>query len=102
MAVAARILAGLFILIAVLAVVTDVTRSNAAHTVVITSLLEHWGKLAPHGLAAAQASARRIPLLWDYMLRPVLLIPGWGLFGALGVLFAYLGRRRTKVNVFAN
>lgn len=102
MALAARILAGLFLLIAILAAVTDVTRSNAAHAVVITTLLDHWRALAPQGLAAAQASARRVPLLWDFVIRPPLLIPAWGLFGALGLLLAWLGRRRSKVNVFAN
>lgn len=102
MAVAARILAGLFLLIAILAAVTDVTRSNAAHGAVITSLLDHWRALAPQGLAAAQASARRVPLLWEVVIRPPLLIPAWGLFGALGLLFAWLGRLRSKVNIFAN
>lgn len=102
MALVARIFAGLFMLIAILAAVTDVTRSNAAHAVVITTLLDHWRALAPQGLAAAQASARRVPLLWDFVIRPPLLIPAWGLFGVLGLLLAWLGRRRSKVNVFAN
>jgi len=102
MAVAARILAGLLLLIAVLAAVTDVTRSNAANSVVITPMLDHWRAFAPQGFAAAQASARRIPLLWDYVIRPPLLVPAWGFFAALGLLFAYLGRRRHKVNIFAN
>lgn len=102
MAVAARIFAGLFLLVAILAVVTDVTRSSAAHAVVVTSLLDHWRALAPQGLAAAQASARRVPLLWDAVIRPPLLVPAWGLFGVLGLLFAWLGRRRSKVNIFAN
>lgn len=102
MAVVARLLAGLFLLIAILAAVTDLTRSNAAHAVVITSLLEHWRALAPQGLAAAQASARRVPLLWDFVIRPPLLIPAWAFFAVLGLLFAWLGRRRSKVNIFAN
>lgn len=102
MALAARILAGLFLLIALFAIVTDVTRSNAAHAVVITSLLDHWRALAPQGLAAAQASARRVPLLWEVVIRPPLLVPAWALFGGIGLLFAWFGRRRTKVNIFAN
>lgn len=102
MAVAARILAGLFLLIAVLAIVTDVTRSNAAQSVVFTSLLDHWRAMAPQSLAAAQASARRVPLLWEAVIRPPLLVPVWGLFGVLGLLFAWLGRRRSKINIFAN
>jgi hypothetical protein len=102
MALTCRILAGLFLLFAMVAVVTDVTRSSAAHALVITSLLEHWRTLAPQGLAAAQASARRVPLLWEVVIRPPLLIPAWALFGGLGLLFAWFGRRRTKVNIFAN
>lgn len=102
MARAARFLAWVCLLIAALAAITDLTRSSAQDAVVVTSALEHWRQLAPQLLAAAQASLRRIPLFWDLVLRPPLLLPAWALFGLIGLVFAVLGRRRKTVNIFAN
>ncbi len=42
------------------------------------------------------------PLVWDPGFVTVLQLPAWGLFGLVGVLFAYAGRRRREVNIFAN
>ena len=42
------------------------------------------------------------PLVWETAVRPLLLLPAWALFGGLGFLLAYIGRRRRRVNVFAN
>lgn len=102
MGAAVRLFAWFFFLLGVLAVVTDVTRSLAAHTTVITSLLEHWSKLAPVSLASVQAGARRVPFLWDHALRPLLSLPAWGFALVLAAGLGYLGRRRRAVNVFAN
>ncbi len=97
-----RVLAVIFLLVAVLAAVTDVTYSMAGNRMVITSLLEHWAKLAPQASQTAQASLRRLPLVWDFLLKPALSLPAWGFFLALGILCAWGGRRRSKVNIFAN
>jgi len=99
-----RFLAGFLLLVAVIAAVNDVTRSLAADRTVTISTYEHWSKLAPVTLAAAQRSVQRNthPLVWDLALVPLLQLPAWGLFGLLGLLLGYAGRRRRQVNVFAN
>ena len=97
-----RVLSWVMFLIAVLAGITDVTRSMAAQAVVMVPLLEHWSKLAPAGLSSFQSFVGRVPFLWTVAVKPVLSIPAWLIFGWLGMMFAYFGRRRRKTNVFAN
>ena len=71
------------LLIAVIAAVYDGTRSLAAGGLVMTSLMEHWSKIAPTSLAAAQgAVARASPLVWDLLLKKLLLVPSWAAFAA--------------------
>jgi hypothetical protein len=99
-----RFLAGVLFVIAVLAAVYDGTLSVAAHALVTTSLFEHWSKLAPTLFLAAQGAVQRYshPLVWDVGVRRLLLLPTWLVFGAFGLALAYAGRRRRRVNVFAN
>jgi hypothetical protein len=104
MKAALRILAGLLFLIAVMAAVNDVTRSLAADRTVTVSTYEHWSTLAPKTLEAARASVekRTHPVVWSWGIAPLLQLPAWGLFGLLGLLSAWGGRRRREVNIFAN
>jgi hypothetical protein len=104
MSVALRLLASVLLLIAVIAIVFDGTRSLAAHTLVLTSLGENWAKIAPATLTAARNAVQRYthPLVWDLGIRKLLLLPSWVVFGVLGVVVAYVGRQRRRVNVFAN
>ena len=99
-----RFFAGVLFLIAVLAAVYDGTRSMAAHALVTTSLFEHWSKLTPTVFNAAQNAVQRYahPVVWEVGVRRLLLMPTWLLFALLGAVFAYAGRRRRRVNVFAN
>jgi hypothetical protein len=99
-----RFLAGVLFVIAVLAAVYDATRSIAADQLVVTSLFEHWSKLAPTLYASAQNGVARYahPLLWEMGVRRLLLLPTWLLFALFGTALAYAGRRRRRVNVFAN
>jgi len=99
-----RSLAGVLFVIAVLAAVYDGTRSVAAHALVTTSLFEHWSKLAPTLFLAAQGAVQRYshPLVWDVGVRRLLLLPTWLVFAVFGLALAYAGRRRRRVNVFAN
>ena len=91
-------------MVAVIAAVNDVTRSLAANRLSAVSTYEHWSKLAPVTLTAARGAVQRNthPLVWDWGLAPLLRLPAWGLFGLFGLLFAYAGRRRRRINVFAN
>lgn len=97
-----RVLSWLMFLIAVLAGITDVTRSMAVQAVVMVPLLEHWSKLFPASLSSFQGFVGRVPFLWTIAVKPVLSIPAWLIFGWLGIMFGYFGRRRRKTNVYAN
>jgi hypothetical protein len=99
-----RFLAGTFLLIAVIAAVYDGTRSLAAGSLAMTSLLEHWSRIAPGLLASAQSGVGRAlhPLVWNLGVSKLLAVPVCAVFAALGLLCAYAGRRRRRVNVFAN
>lgn len=100
-----RFLAGVFFLVAIIAATNDVTRSLAAgHTVAPVSTYEHWSRLAPVTLSLARNAVQRNthPLVWDPGLVATLRLPAWALFGILGALLAYIGRRRREINVFAN
>jgi hypothetical protein len=99
-----RFIAAVFLLIAVLAAVYDGTRTLAAHTLVTTSLLEHWSKIAPTLLNAAQAGVKRAshPLVWDAGIAPLLRLPAAVILAIVGVLLAYAGRRRSRTNIYAN
>jgi hypothetical protein len=99
-----RFSAAAFLLIAVFAGVYDGTRTLAADRLVTTSLIEHWSTLAPTLLNTAQGAVKRTthPLVWDLGLGKILLLPASLVFFAIGALLAYVGRRRRRVNVFAN
>ena len=99
-----RFLAGVVLLVAVLAAVYDGTRSMAADRVVTTSCLEHWSNLAPTSLNTVRMAVRRNlpPAVWDAGISKGLDLPAWALLGAAGVLLGYVGRRRRRVNVYAN
>jgi hypothetical protein len=99
-----RFLAGTFLLIAVIAAVYDGTRSFTTGGLTMTSLVEHWSRLAPALFNAAQGAVARSthPLVWEIGVRKLLAVPAWAVFAVLGLLCAYAGRRRRRVNVFAN
>ena len=101
---ALRFFASVLLLIAVIAAVADGTRTLAAERLVLTSAGEQWNKIAPNSLRYAQTYVQRTthPLVWETVVRPLLLLPTCALFGGLGFLLAYIGRRRRRVNVFAN
>jgi hypothetical protein len=101
-----RLLAGVLLLIAVIAAIYDGTRTldSKAGEVTMTSLGEQWSKVAPVSHKNAQAAVRRYshPLIWDALIQRLLQLPTWAVFGSLGLLAGYAGRRRRRVNVFAN
>jgi hypothetical protein len=100
-----RLLVYPLMLVAVIALIYDGTRILAGEAgPVMTSAAQHWSTLAPAGFEAAKTtvSRRLSPALWDPAMMSLLRLPAWLLFGALGLLASYLGRRRTTVNVYAN
>jgi hypothetical protein len=102
---AMRVLAYPLLLLAAVALITDVTRTASGDAgLVVTSLAEHWRAIAPATFDAARAAVtRRVGTwMWDPMIFSVLRLPGWLALGGLGLALSYAGRRRRTVNVFAN
>ncbi len=98
-----RILAGLFLIAAAFALAFDATRAGPGGTWLFMTLGQHWAALAPALLTAAQGAVQRLhPMVWDLGIKSLLAIPAWMFFAVLGVVFGYLGRRRRRVNIFAN
>src|SRR5262245_29301645 len=101
-----RFLAGILLLVALIAGIYDGTRAleSGGAKFTMTSLGEQWSKVAPLSHKNAQAYVKRYthPPLWDGLIHPWLWLPTWAVFGSLGTIVAYAGRRRRRVNVYAN
>jgi hypothetical protein len=102
---ALRFLASVFLLLAAVVLVADLTLARPGTAGgLLTSLGQHWQALAPQGMAAAQKGmqAGALKYAWSLAIRPLLVVPSWLLCLGVGLAFAYVGRRRRKVNVFVN
>ena len=100
-----RILARPLLIAAVVALAYDGTRTLAGGSgLVVTSLAEHVASFAPGALEAMKAAltAKVHPVAWEKGLAPLLRLPAWLIAGALGLLLAWLGRRRKEVAIFTN
>jgi hypothetical protein len=99
-----RFIARPLLLLAVVALVYDGTRTLAGGSgIVITSLGDHWQSFHPGGLEMLRGLSRRVhPVFWDQGVVRLLRLPSWLVIGVLGLLLAYIGRKRHKVNVYIN
>lgn len=100
-----RLLGWLFLLIALIAIVSDVTTAQIGDQPFrSTTLLEHLQQLLPvlarNMQRAVETGVHR--LAWDPLALAVLQRPTWLLAGFIGCGCIWLGRRRRRVNVFAN
>ncbi len=100
---ALRFLAYVFIIIAVVSLINDVTPVLAGiGPFRSTSLMEYWRGIAPatlqQTLTTIQALAWGLPELARFLIE----LPVSVLFGALGGLCAIAGRKRQRVEIFAN
>jgi len=59
---------------------------------------ELWYKVSPSTLNLTQAVVQRYitPLIWDYGIRPVLLLPAWLVLSLVGALFLFIFRKRVR------
>lgn len=99
-----RFLGGLLLLLAAVILIADITnaRGNPAGGLWV-SIAKHWGGLAPTSLASSQKAIQSTSgLLWDPVVKSLLALPAWAVFGALGALLAWIGRRRRRVNIYVN
>ncbi|OYY00931.1 MAG: hypothetical protein B7Y80_03170 [Hyphomicrobium sp. 32-62-53] len=102
---ALRFLAGLFALIAIIALVADATPwLNGSGPFAGTSFETQWERISPNSLAAARerVSAGVSPAVWSAIEAVVIGFPTWAVFGALALITGTLGRRRRRVNIFVN
>ena len=104
MAAFLRVLAGIILLVAVIFAVNDATRSLADNEATAVTIRETWSAVSPSSLGKAQSAVERHthPLVWGWGVLALLQLPTCMLFAMVGLILAYLGRRRRRVNVYAN
>ena len=93
-----KLLALVFLILAAITAVLDITRSIADSTLVMTALGQDWYNYSGSTLNFSQAIVQRYlhPSIWDPGIQKILLAPSWLVFGVLALLFGLLGRRRKK------
>lgn len=99
-----RFLAMLCLLVAAIALATDATRAYWTGGSIATPLAKHVNDLAPKALTAAKLAVGGAthPLVWHTMLEPILALPAWVSFTILAMIVGWVGRRRRRINIFAN
>jgi heme A synthase len=103
--VALRIAARVLLVVALLALVSDGTRTLATDGgLVVTSFLEHWTDLAPASLETVKRtlSLKVHPALWDSVLARLFALPAWLVLGVTAVILSYAASKRRRLNVYAN
>lgn len=100
-----RLLGSWSLLVAIVALVADVTRSLAlGGGLAFTSLGRQLQDLSPTALSSLQSALERSvsAYAWDPLATFVLETPTWVIFATIGLLLYLSGRRRERVNIFAN
>ncbi len=99
-----RIVARPLLLIAVVALVYDGTRTLAGGSgLILTPLAEHWQALHPQSLAGFKAVLAKLhPLAWELGGQRLIRLPAWFVVGAIGFVLAWIGRKRHTPNVYIN
>ena len=99
-----RALAGLLLLLAAISLISDLTRVSTGGQFTLIPALSHWKSMAPQSLTAVSTFVQKSlhPALWDPVLVRILALPVWLLVGALGLLLAIVGRKKRRVNIYAN
>jgi hypothetical protein len=102
---ALRFLGSLLLIVAVVALVSDVTSYQTTRkSPMLTPLGKHWADYSPNTLAGAQRTIARSvhPALWDPVIKSVLPVPTCVLLGGLGLFLVWAGRKRRRVQLFTN
>ena len=99
-----RFLAWVLLLVATIALVSDVTRLAEGGPRTLTTTYSYWKTYSPQSLASSAAFIQHTihPAVWDPVAVRILLLPVWFLIGALGLVLAIASRRKRRVNIFAN
>jgi hypothetical protein len=100
-----RFLSALFLLVAAVALVADMTPVLIGGVpFAATSMSAHWADLAPSSLAAAKTAVNVAapPWVWETLIAGVIDRPTFVIFGLLALVTGYHGRRRHEVNIYVN
>jgi heme A synthase len=100
-----RVFARILLVLALLALVSDGTRTLATDGgLVVTSFLEHWTEFAPASLDAVKRtlSLKVHPALWDGVLARLFALPAWLVLAGAAIILGYAARKRRRLNVYAN
>ena len=100
-----RFMAGLLLLAALIALVDDATRPlKGTGQFSPSSLGRLWNETAPKTLVAARSALGHGfgALVWNGIIAKILQLPTFLLLGVVGLVLAYFGRRRNRIEVFTN
>ena len=100
-----RMLGIILLLFAMVALVVDGTKTLSANgQLIVTSFGQQWLLFSPDSLFATKKAIedQLHPLIWDPIIATLLLWPTWVILGGLGILFYWIGRKRYRVNLYAN
>lgn len=88
----------IFMVLALITAVLDLTRSIANSAVTITPLGQEWFEFSRDSLSIAQSFTQRYlhPAIWDPFIQYLLLRPSWLVFFVLSIIFLWMGRRRKR------
>ncbi|HZP76165.1 MAG TPA: hypothetical protein VFB45_08505 [Pseudolabrys sp.] len=98
-----RFLGLLSLAIAFILVIYDGTKSIAGNAVFITKLGDLWNNIHASSLQLLQTSIERHadPLLWQFVVQPVLQQPSWLVLAILGIVLILLGRKKKPLIGYA-
>lgn len=102
---ALRFIAFLSLLVATVAFVADATPAlNGTGPFSPVAFEQHWAGLAPNSLEATRATFEGLPQGWlvTFLFETLIGLPTSFLFGLIGGLAAFVGRRQKQLNVFIN
>ena len=93
-----RLLALVFLGVAAITAILDITRSIADSTIVFTPLGLDWYTYSRSTLGLLQTGIQRQlhPAIWDPGIQTILQVPTWLVFGVLALVFGLLGRRKKQ------
>lgn len=100
-----RFLGWLSILLAVIALINDLTLYQIGmRETVATPLSAYIKSVAPESLAAFQRfiETQSSPILWAPVVQAILDLTPWISFTILGLALMWIGHRRERLNVFVN
>lgn len=94
-----KLIGMVFMVLALITAVLDLTRSIANSAITITPLGLEWRNFSVESLQYFQVGIERhlgFPWLWANVVQEILLAPSWIVFFILAIVFIWLGRSRKR------